>query len=327
LYAACGLAQPEGNAKGDKKPDPNPAVVLPTKLSGFSDSGLFHFYLDEEMLIRIQFTWKEDGSFDNKSVLEFAGQKLAMSTTVTPDKDGCWKTIEGTSREGKFHLESSADKVKRTRADKTDTFALKSGTVLFESFAPALLSLSVRAHDPSKGGKQNISVMVIPNGMVNATIERKDTVERSIAGKDLKLTRYLLALAHVDITVWADSAGKVYLADVPSQSVAYVRDGYEMLRKAEVTDPLLSQPTFAVKEEPNIRVAMRDGVKLATDIYRPDQPGKHPAILIRTPYKKDVGSLDGKYHARRGYAVAIQDCRGRFASAGEWEPFIGSSPK
>jgi hypothetical protein len=207
LSAVYGLAQPEGKAKGDKKLDPNPAVVLPAKLSGFSDSGLFHFYVNEEMLIRIQFTWKEDGSFDNKSVMELAGQKIAMSTTVTPDKDGCWKTIVGTSREGKFHLERMADKVKRTLVDKTDTFALKSGTVLFESFAPALMSLSVRAYDTAKGRKQSIPMMVIPDGMVNATIERKDTVERNIAGKDLKLTRYLLTLARVDISVWADSAG------------------------------------------------------------------------------------------------------------------------
>lgn len=105
LCAASGLDQPQGKAISDTTPDRNPAVVLPAKLSGFSDSGIFHFYVNAEMLIRIQFTWKEDGSFDNKSVMEFAGQKLAMSTTVAPDNDGCWKTIEGVSREGKFHLE------------------------------------------------------------------------------------------------------------------------------------------------------------------------------------------------------------------------------
>jgi putative CocE/NonD family hydrolase len=322
LSAGWGLVHPEEQAKDDKKTDPKQAEALPAKLSGVSDSGLFHFYVNEERLVRIQFTWKEDGSFDNKSVMELAGLKLAMSTTITPDKDGYWNSIEGTSREGKFHLERTAGKVKWTLADKTGTFALKSGGVLFESFSPALMSLSVRAYDATKEGKQTLPMVAIPKSQFDATIERKDTLERNVAGKDLKLTRYLLTLGSVDITIWADSAGKVYLAEVPSQSAAYVRDGYETLRKTEVNDPLLSQPKFAIKEELNVRVAMRDGVKLATDIYRPDQPGKHPAILIRTPYKKGVSSLTDKYYARRGYVVAVQDCRGRFASEGEWEPFV-----
>ena len=50
--------------------------------------------------------------------------------------------------------------------------------------------------------------------------------------------------------------------------------------------------------------------------------GKHPAILMRTPYKKEIFVTAAKYYARRGYAVAVQDCRGRFSSEGVWEPFL-----
>src|SRR5262249_21751865 len=71
--------------------------------------------------------------------------------------------------------------------------------------------------------------------------------------------------------------------------------------------------------------AMRDGVQLGTDIYRPDRPGKCPGILVRTPYKKEMQELTGRYYARRGYVVAIQDCRGRFSSEGAWEPFINEA--
>jgi len=39
-------------------------------------------------------------------------------------------------------------------------------------------------------------------------------------------------------------------------------------------------------------VAMRDGVHLATDIYRPNNDRQHPAILYRTPYNKDTDGLD-----------------------------------
>jgi putative CocE/NonD family hydrolase len=309
-----------------KKPAAKPAEVLPAKLSGVSDSGVFHLYKDEEVLVRIQFTWKEDGSYQSKSVLELGAQKLPMNFTITPDKKGHWVKIEGTSQAGEFSMTREGDKVKRTLRKKTATFTLKPGAVLFDNFSPALMTQSVRAYDAGKGGKQTLPMVIIPAAQIDVTLERKDTVERSVAGKDLKLTRYLLALPGVDVTIWADKAGKVYLANVPAQSAAYVREGYEALRKAEVKDPLLSQPIFKVTEEANVRVPMRDGVKLATDVYRPDKKGKCPAILVRTPYKKELSRLTGMFYARRGYVVAIQDCRGRFSSAGTWEPFV-NEPK
>jgi hypothetical protein len=145
LGAARGLAQSEEQGKDDKKFNSMQYDVLPTKLSGFSDSGLFHFYVNEEMLVRIQFTWKEDGSFDNKSVMELAGQKLEMNTTITPDKEGYWNTIEGTSREGKFHLERMGAKAKSTVADKTKTFSLKSGGAPLRELRAGFVE-SERAH-------------------------------------------------------------------------------------------------------------------------------------------------------------------------------------
>ena len=84
---------------------------------------------------------------------------------------------------------------------------------------------------------------------------------------------------------------------------------------------------------PNVMIPMRDGVRLATDIYFPaldGQPasGKFPVILERTPYDK-AGSgnvTNGTYYARRGYVCAIQDVRGRFVSEGEWYPFAKEAP-
>nr|WP_243239816.1 CocE/NonD family hydrolase [Sulfobacillus harzensis] len=64
---------------------------------------------------------------------------------------------------------------------------------------------------------------------------------------------------------------------------------------------------------------MRDGVRLATDVYRSgNQTGKVPAILLRTPY--DKGAAERSAMAMRwadaGYACVVQDCRGRFLSDG-----------
>ncbi|NOZ19858.1 MAG: CocE/NonD family hydrolase [Planctomycetes bacterium] len=75
----------------------------------------------------------------------------------------------------------------------------------------------------------------------------------------------------------------------------------------------------------NVMVPMRDGTKLATDIYLPEGDGPWPAILSRTPYNKtsNKNKRGARSLARNGYAVVAQDFRGRFASEGETDmPFI-----
>lgn len=72
-----------------------------------------------------------------------------------------------------------------------------------------------------------------------------------------------------------------------------------------------------------VSVPMRDGVSLATDLYLPsDGSTAHPVVLVRTPYNKTWMEGYGRYFSQGGYAVAIQDVRGRWASGGDWEPFI-----
>ena len=77
-----------------------------------------------------------------------------------------------------------------------------------------------------------------------------------------------------------------------------------------------------VKMEFDVRVAMRDGVRLSTDIYRPDSAGPFPVIVIRTPYDNNTEANvdDAVYFAERGFAVVLQDCRGRYDSEGEFVP-------
>ncbi|UCF50382.1 MAG: CocE/NonD family hydrolase [Thermoplasmatales archaeon] len=65
-------------------------------------------------------------------------------------------------------------------------------------------------------------------------------------------------------------------------------------------------------------IPMRDGIKLATDVYLPSKnPEAHGAILLRTPYNKDLLFLAGRNWARSGWPIIIQDMRGRFNSEGE----------
>ncbi len=88
---------------------------------------------------------------------------------------------------------------------------------------------------------------------------------------------------------------------------------------------------YDVVTEAGVMVPMRDGVRLATDIYRPakeGQPveGKFPTILTRTPYNRAGGSSFGKYFAARGYVFVAQDTRGRYGSEGEWHWLTDDGP-
>src|SRR5262249_12654577 len=98
-------------------------------------------------------------------------------------------------------------------------------------------------------------------------------------------------------------------------------------RHPEAVPMTASAPVFRVRTLLGVPVAMRDGVRLSTDVYLPDAPGPFPVILIRTPYNNNVESVvqDGVYFAQRGYAVAIQDVRGRNDSEGEWSPFLNEA--
>ena len=71
-------------------------------------------------------------------------------------------------------------------------------------------------------------------------------------------------------------------------------------------------------------VPMRDGVKLATDVYLPEGEGLFPVILTRMPYGKREPycymPLIGEFWTKKGYAFVVQDVRGKWGSEGVFEP-------
>ena len=75
---------------------------------------------------------------------------------------------------------------------------------------------------------------------------------------------------------------------------------------------------YSIKFESSSPLMLRDGTITNVDIFRPDASGSFPALLRRTPYDKsippvlDIG-VDAIRAAMRGYAVVIQDIRGRFS--------------
>ena len=80
--------------------------------------------------------------------------------------------------------------------------------------------------------------------------------------------------------------------------------------------------------EQKVMVPMRDGIRLATDIYRPKTDKPVPVIFSRTPYnfnswgdgEPKTRTMQRAYEAvKRGYAYVVQNERGRYFSEGKWD--------
>ena len=79
--------------------------------------------------------------------------------------------------------------------------------------------------------------------------------------------------------------------------------------------------------ERDIDIPMRDGVYLKADLYLPQERNRLPVLLQRTPYGKGFSSTSfALWAAESGYAVLIQDTRGRWASGGDGTPFVSELP-
>jgi putative CocE/NonD family hydrolase len=78
--------------------------------------------------------------------------------------------------------------------------------------------------------------------------------------------------------------------------------------------------------ERGVPAPMRDGCTLVADIYRPADGERHPVLVQRTPYDRTLignaaSDIDPIKMAMAGYAVVVQDVRGRFDSEGEFETY------
>lgn len=68
-------------------------------------------------------------------------------------------------------------------------------------------------------------------------------------------------------------------------------------------------------------VAMSDGVRLATHVYRPELPEPRTTLLVRVAAKQPVGAL-ARLLSEQGHRVVVQECRGLAGSEGRFEPFL-----
>jgi len=89
----------------------------------------------------------------------------------------------------------------------------------------------------------------------------------------------------------------------------------------------VNERSFSAVAQRDLMVEARDGVRLATNVFLPGRdgvqtPGRFPTVVARTPYGKDFGTAAAlhTHFVPHGYAVVIQDVRGRYGSEGRWRP-------
>lgn len=89
-----------------------------------------------------------------------------------------------------------------------------------------------------------------------------------------------------------------------------------------------SHPHYDVRCRYDVKVPVRDGIRLSADVYLPLASGPFPTILLRNPYESslDVHIEWAVWWARRGYAAVVQDCRGKFQSEGEFYAYRDDGP-
>jgi putative CocE/NonD family hydrolase len=88
-----------------------------------------------------------------------------------------------------------------------------------------------------------------------------------------------------------------------------------------LVSPLAAQ-SAQIQVDSAVAIEMRDGVSLQATVYRPAAPGRYPTLVYRTPYNRQrpPGITEAAVH--RGYAVVVQDVRGRYGSAGTFNPYV-----
>ena len=91
-------------------------------------------------------------------------------------------------------------------------------------------------------------------------------------------------------------------------------------------------PVPGIKVDENIYVTMRDGIRLAVDVFRPEADGRYPALLSLSPYNKDIQRKPPhwshaielgatSFYVPNGYIHVIAQGRGGGLSQGQWRWF------
>ncbi|HEY3781560.1 MAG TPA: CocE/NonD family hydrolase [Fimbriimonadaceae bacterium] len=276
-------------------------------------------------------TQNPDGSFDSESslslgsvsiksfikghvkagkLLDYTSETSAMGSTVT------------------FSLSKGTLAV--TNKGKTTTVPFNSKSGLYAgNYHPVLLAgmlqaalKAIQSNPATKAVEEKVFFMDV-GAELPFKLDLMPDKRITVGGETKTIREFSGVIATVPCTLDMDESGKVVAFDVPSQGLRFIREGWDAIFEDPLKKyPEFSQSTYKVKTEKGVKMKTRDGVDLVSDVVRPDDGEKHPAILVRTPYGRGTEAVNGTFYASRGYVYVAQDCRGREDSGGDWDPFV-----
>lgn len=299
-------------------------------LSNIEDDTVFKLYVRETPIGTIVNSIDLQGNYHRKITIAMAGQQVDMTMDIKPDKFGDWKTIEITNPIfGFIHARRTGNKAKFFIKGKKRTTELpEKDYTFYDDYGNLFESVMLKKYDMEKKGKQVFKRFRIPESpalgesVLEIELEFLKRRNKTIKNKDREFLIFNYKILGMNVEYWIDRNFKIYMISAPVQHVMSIREGFEELL------PFKTDTTVISQRKQTVKIPMRDGVKLSTDLYFPESSRESetfPVILIRTPYKKEMSELDGLNWAKKGYVCAIQDVRGRFASQGKWEPMVNEA--
>ncbi len=295
-------------------------------LTGIDERGQFRLLVNDSELATIDYSLDARGNYQRSFKLTMAGQSVDYQLGITADAQGNWRTMDIAIPSETIRVQREAGQAVFKSKEQAYSVGLKEKSLIYDNYGPALETFFLRAYDREAGGVQKFSRFIIPAQFIDMDLQFKNRQLRKINDREESLLFFEASISGLAIEIWADEQLKICMVHVPLQKASFIRRGYDDLLAAIAEDPLVSKPLRQLARRTEM-VPMRDGVRLATDLYIPQgvETETYPLILIRTPYKKEMGEMDANFYGRRGYAVAIQDCRGRFGSEGVWVPFFNEA--
>lgn len=301
------------------------------KLSNLDDSAIFKLYIRETLLGTFTNSIDIKGNYHRKAIISMAGQSTEYYMNITPDSYGDWEIIKIENPSlGTFYVRRSGNTAKSKIKGRYFEAEIPRNYIFYDDYGILLESVMLKKYDMEKKGKQTFQRFRIPEMLqinekkISIELEFLEERTKFVNGKQQRFRIFNYKIFGTSAEYWVDQDSRIYLIHEKVTQTAAVRQGYEELLnfKTDTRDICQAKKTVAIP--------MRDGIKLATDLYFPeisqnDNHKKFPVILIRTPYKKEMSELDALNWAKSDYICAVQDVRGRFASGGIWEPFVNEA--
>src|SRR5262245_46235757 len=229
------------------------------------------------------------------------------------------KETRVTARDGKARITSQG---------QTREVPFKPARAVQANEHPLLAETMLRAIDPRKEGAQYVDVLLLDGATpARAELRKKERLAIEVSGRRTIVDRYLLYVEQVLSDLYVTEDGRFLSLDTPMQDWRVTRTGYEGSVDALIRDPAIRYPELSPRAMTStvargVAIKMRDGTELVADVFRPSGDQRHPAILRRTPYGRGHFPMaEGLSWASRGYAVIVQDVRGRNDSQGDWKPW------